>query len=84
MVTLTAGEIHAIAIQLYKEIEGSHYQHISAGISAKTTELSVSAIYDGAEVFIEDYKCIDEDCNSLSVVESDLEKIEEIINNKIV
>lgn len=84
MISLSADEIHAIAIQLYKEIEGSHYQHISTAISARRAEVNVSAIFDGAEVFIEDYSCVGEDSNSLLVVESDLTEIEEIINKKIV
>ncbi|MEE0915075.1 MAG: hypothetical protein U0L45_01050 [Alistipes sp.] len=80
IISLSRNEIQAIVKQLREGFAENLWRPLSSAkamISAATTEVEICAQYDGCYVWIDGYKCLDEDSNNLAIVESDLYAIEQ-------
>lgn len=81
IISLSIAEIQAIVHQLREDFIANLWRPFTkatASISARTTEVQISAQYDGCFVWIDGYRCIDEDSNDIAIVERDLYTIEQL------
>lgn len=82
IITLSPQEIISLATMLRGDFERQMWEPgatATANISAATTEVFLSAYYDGSEVWLDDVRCLDEGSRELSIVEADLVAIEKTV-----
>lgn len=82
IITLTPQEIISLATMLRGDFEQQMWRTgatATANISAATTEVFLSAYYDGSEVWVGEVRCLDENSRDLGIVEADLIAIEKTV-----